>query len=94
MKEGLTRLFKTIMESLLDNSVVTTSTCYGVEPLDKVSRYNREKKTVQISRPAIFSEYDSGMGGTDLMEENINRFRVGIRGNKWWWSIATYLLDV
>jgi len=42
----------------------------------------KKNKKVQISRPAMFSEHNSGMGGTDLMDENINRFRVGIRGKK------------
>ncbi|KAJ3661550.1 hypothetical protein Zmor_005941 [Zophobas morio] len=34
------------------------------------------------------------MGGVDLMDENIGRYRVGMRGKKWWWCIFTWLLDV
>ncbi|XP_025202211.1 protein ALP1-like [Melanaphis sacchari] len=34
------------------------------------------------------------MGGTDQMDENIARHRIGIRGKKWWWSLFTWLIDV
>lgn len=33
------------------------------------------------------------MGGTDLMNQDINRYRVSIRGKKWWWSVFTWFLD-
>lgn len=34
------------------------------------------------------------MRGTDVMDENVSRYRVGIRSKKWWWPIFTWLLDV
>ncbi|XP_025407097.1 piggyBac transposable element-derived protein 3-like [Sipha flava] len=34
------------------------------------------------------------MGGTDLMDENVNRYRIGLRGKKWWWCLFTWLIDV
>lgn len=34
------------------------------------------------------------MGGTDLMDENINRHRIAIRNKKWWWAIFSWTLDV
>lgn len=39
-------------------------------------------------------ECSKNMDGTDIMDENINRRRVAIRGKKWWWPIFTWLLDV
>lgn len=80
----------------MDNSVVTAiSSVHGVSPMTNISRYSRvEKKIIQVSRPAIFTEYNKSMGGTDLMDENINRYRIGIRSKKWWWCIWTYLIDV
>ncbi|KAG5867194.1 hypothetical protein JTB14_031963 [Gonioctena quinquepunctata] len=33
------------------------------------------------------------MGGTDLMEENIARWRISLRGKKWWWCLFIWLLD-
>lgn len=79
-----------------DNSVVTAmSTLHGVQPLTNVTRYSAtEKKKVQVPRPALFTNYNKFMGGTDLMDQNINNYRIGIRGKKWWWPIFTYLIDV
>ena len=37
--------------------------------------------------------YNSGMGGTDRMNKNINSKRRAIRGTKWWWCIFTWLVD-
>ncbi|KAI5703558.1 hypothetical protein M8J76_001890 [Diaphorina citri] len=34
------------------------------------------------------------MGGTDLMDENVNRYRVSIWSKKWWWAIFTCCLHV
>jgi len=33
------------------------------------------------------------MGGMDRMDQDINQYRIGIRGKKWYWSILTWLLD-
>ncbi|KAJ2937338.1 hypothetical protein O0L34_g19219 [Tuta absoluta] len=79
-----------------DNSVVTAmSTVYGVEPITNVGRYSAtEKKKTQVPRPSIFTNYNRYMGGTDLMDQNVNTYRIGFRGKKWWWSIFTYLIDV
>lgn len=28
------------------------------------------------------------------MDQNVNVYRIGIRGKKWWWPIFTWLVDV
>jgi hypothetical protein len=38
---------------------------------------------VQVPRPLVVSTYNNNMGGTDLMDENINIYRISIRGKKW-----------
>lgn len=80
----------------VDNAVITmASTGYGVNPKNSVKRFSRqEKKLVQVPRPLAVSTYNNNMGGTDLMDENINRYRISIRGKKWWWCIYTWLIDV
>ncbi|KAJ8941966.1 hypothetical protein NQ314_010185 [Rhamnusium bicolor] len=80
----------------LDNSVVTVaSNCYGISPMNQVKRYSRkDKKHIQVSRPFVIGEYNSGMGGTDLMDGGVNCYRIGIRSKKWWWCIFTWLIDV
>lgn len=79
-----------------DNSSVTVaSTVHPVFPLGNVKRYSKEeKKYLSVPRPLVVSQYNKNMGGTDLMDENINRHRIAIRGKKWWWPIFTWLLDV
>lgn len=79
-----------------DNAPVTVaSTIHAVNPLQSVNRYSKsEKKTVTVKRPALVGEYNKFMGGTDLMDENINRYRVSVRSKKWWWSIFSWTLDV
>lgn len=80
----------------LDNAVVTVaSTEYGKNPMSKVGRYSRaDKSKIQMSRPYAITRYNAGMGDTDRMDQNVNAYRIGTRGKKWWWSIFTYLIDV
>lgn len=60
-----------------------------------VGRYSAaDKKKIQVPRPFLFTNYNKYMGGTDLMDQNVNTYRIGFRGKKWWWSIFTYLIDV
>lgn len=80
----------------LDNSVITVaSTCFGSIPTSGVKRFSRkEKKTIIVQRPLCIGQYNQFMGGTDLMDENVNRYRIGLRGKKWWWCLFTWLIDV
>ncbi|KAF2881542.1 hypothetical protein ILUMI_24632 [Ignelater luminosus] len=74
-----------------DNNTVTIgSTVYGVNPLSEVKRFSQANtKNIQISRPFSVGQYNSSVGSTDLMNENISRHRIGIRGKKWWWNLFT-----
>lgn len=84
-----------IVVKWMDNSVVAgASTAYGVQPITHVQRYSQQqKKKIRVERPALFTQYNKYMGGTDRMDQNISCYRVGIRGKKWWWSLFTWLLD-
>lgn len=85
-----------ILVKWVDNNIVTAaSTCHGVNPISQVKRYSQAgKKIIQIPQPRIICEYNRCMGGTDLMDQHISRYRVSVRRKKWWWSIFTWLLDV
>ena len=78
-----------------DNNIVTVaSTADGVSPIGQVKRYSQTQKTnIQIQRPYVIGKYNASMGGTDLMDENISRYRIGLRGKKWWWCLFTWLID-
>lgn len=78
-----------------DNSVVTVaSTACSVDPVVSVRRYSqKEKRVVTVKQPNVVCEYNKFMGGTDLMDENINRHRISIRSKKWWWAIFSWCID-
>jgi Transposase IS4 len=79
----------------VDNSVVSVaSTLYGKLPIANVGRYSRaEKRKILVPRPCAIKEYNKSMDGTDRMDQNINAYRIGARGKKWWYSIFTWLVD-
>nr|CAH7714944.1 unnamed protein product [Callosobruchus chinensis] len=85
-----------IITRWMDNSVVTVaSTCHGVNPITSAKRYSvAEKKQIVIARPKNIAAYNNFMGGTDQMDTNLNVYRIGVRGKKWWWPIFTWLVDV
>lgn len=78
-----------------DNAVVSmASTSYGIEPISNVSRYSQTlKRSVQVARPHVIGMYNKYMGGTDRMDEDLARNRIGIRSKKWYWPLFTWLID-
>lgn len=70
------------------------STIFGIEPKDNAAQWNTaQKKKIQVPWPAAVREYNQQMGGTDCFNQNLNKFRVGIGGKKFYWHIFTWLLD-
>ncbi|KAJ8944395.1 hypothetical protein NQ314_009485 [Rhamnusium bicolor] len=63
-----------LLELFFDSEVIkivvtVASNSYGISPMNQVKRYSRkDKKHIQVSRPFVIGEYNSGMGGTDLMD--------------------------
>ena len=84
-----------IMVRWLDNNVVTiASNAHGSHPTKKTPRYSRAAhKVIDVQQPNVFSKYNKCMGGTDQMDQNINNYRISIRGKKWWWPIFTWFVD-
>lgn len=80
----------------VDNAVCSVaSTKYGKNPLDLASRYSRkEQKKISIQRPYAIHQYNTNMGGTDRMDQNVACYRITVRQQKWWWSIFTWAIDV
>ena len=70
-------------------------TAHGNDPISQVKRFsNKEKKIIAIGCLKVVKEYSNNMGGTDQLNQDTNRSRIGIRGKKWWWGIFTWMLDV
>jgi len=79
-----------------DNTVVTVaSNCVSVDPVQTVKRYSRqEKKKIDVSCPYAVCHYNSSMGGVDRMDANVSKWRISVRGKKWYYPIFLELLDV
>lgn len=79
-----------------DNNVVTVaSTFCGVEPVGKVRRYSAaDKKHIMVPQPSCIVMYNQYMGGVDRLDENISKYRIGIRGKKWYWQMLAFPINV
>ncbi|XP_068086621.1 piggyBac transposable element-derived protein 3-like [Anabrus simplex] len=79
-----------------DNKVVTLmSTFVGSEPTKKVKRFDRkERKTIQVDCPKIVIVYNLHMGGVDLLDSIMARYRIIMRTKKWYIKLFYHFLDV
>lgn len=64
----------------------------GPYPLKNV--FPGKKKTYRGEHAPRHQGYNRGMGGTDLMDQNISRHRIAVKGKKWWWAIFTWMVDM
>ncbi|XP_068241088.1 uncharacterized protein [Palaemon carinicauda] len=80
----------------MDNaSRISASTVHTNNASSKVRGYSQsEEKNVEVDCLKIVQEYNQHMGGTDRQNQNVNKYRIGIRGKKWYWCIFTWLIDV
>lgn len=79
-----------------DNAVVTLASNFqSAEPLLYTKRYSRtEKKIVSVSQPNLISSYNANMGGVDMLDNFVAKYRVAVKGKKWWWPIFLNYIDV
>ncbi|XP_025407777.1 piggyBac transposable element-derived protein 3-like [Sipha flava] len=80
----------------MDNAVVTMiSTSCGTKEISHVKRYSQQKKTnILVQRPSLIAKYNTYMGGTDQMDQNLGCYRIGVRGKKWYWPLVTWMFDI
>ncbi|GBP30947.1 Chimeric ERCC6-PGBD3 protein [Eumeta japonica] len=65
------------------------------KPVSQVERFDKANKTrVKISCSHIIQEYNAHVGGVDLMNSFIGRYRIGMRSRKWYLRIFYHLLDM
>ncbi|KAJ8940586.1 hypothetical protein NQ314_010664 [Rhamnusium bicolor] len=81
----------------MDNVVVTmvSSSC-GTQEKGHVKRFSQQqRRNIMILRPKlIIAKYNTYMGSTDQMDQNLSCYRIGIRGKRWYWPILTWMFDV
>lgn len=79
-----------------DTKVVSLiSNFVGANPMQSVERFDKKlKKKVVVDCPNIVKEYNSNMGGVDLLDSMIGRGKIKIRSKKWYMRIYYHLLDI
>jgi len=67
----------------------------GVEPMDMVKRWSiKDKKHIQVDRPAIVKEYKEHMGGVDLMDMLVELYIIDIKAKRYYLRIIFHLIDI
>ncbi|XP_050025155.1 piggyBac transposable element-derived protein 3-like [Dermacentor andersoni] len=79
----------------LDNSLVHVVSSYaGRQPEGTTKRYNRkESKVMDVTRPYSVEVYNKHMGGVDLMDSLIARYRNDVRNKKGYLRMFFHLLN-
>lgn len=79
-----------------DNSVVTLATNFqAVEPVLVAKRFSRtERKVVNVTQPNLIAAYNANMGGVDLLDNFVAKYKIAVKGKKWWWPLFTNYIDV
>lgn len=79
-----------------DNKIVNiASTFVGELEKNIVKRFDKKlNKKIEVSRPNIIQMYNSNMGGVDLIDSMIARYRIIMRTKKWYIKIFYHLLDM
>lgn len=64
-------------------------------PKAQVRRYNRKtKQYVSIDRPNIVGEYNRHMGGVDLIDSIMGRYKIQLHSKRWQVRLFYHLLDL
>lgn len=77
-----------------DNNVVTVlSNSFGKYPTTAVKRRVKGMATT-VQMPNVLRRYNNGMSGVDLSDWKTQRYRISIKGKKWYFCLFSHMLDV
>ena len=78
-----------------NREVYLASNAHKSLPAVKVERYDaKAKKRILVPQPASFQQYNKGMGGVDRCDQNVAKYRISMRGKKWWWALFAWVPDM
>ena len=71
------------------------STFVGTQPISEIKRYNKARhEEEQVSCPKVVHVYNQHVGGIDLLESLVGKYRTKIRSRKWYHRVFFHLLDL
>ncbi|XP_059794088.1 piggyBac transposable element-derived protein 1 [Balaenoptera ricei] len=77
-----------------DGIISLCSNAVGIEPVNEICCFADDKEIPQISQPSIVKLYDECREGVAKMEQIISKYRVRIRGKKWYSVLVSYMIDL
>mgnify|MGYP002654938911 CR=1 FL=1 len=78
-----------------NKAVYLASNCFSPEPLGAVSRYHKSERAYKnVPIPRLILEYNSHMGGVDLLDNAVKNYAITTRVRKWYWAIYSWFLCV
>lgn len=79
-----------------DNKIVNlASTFAGDIPKSTVRRYDKSnKRYIDIDRPFVVGEYNRHMGGVDLIDSIMGRYKILLRSKRWQVRMFYHFLDL
>ena len=78
-----------------NREVYLASNAHPSLPKVKVDRFDaKAKKRILVPQPGSFQKYNKGMGGVDRCDQNVAKYRISMRGKKWWWALFAWVPDM
>ena len=79
-----------------DNRAVTmlsTTTC--LDPIQTTKRWDKkQKKELDVPMPAVIRDYNQHMGGVDLLDSFLAKYRFRIKSRRWYIYLFWHMLSV
>lgn len=97
-EEFISSIHKTPLILLVwkDTKIVNLLSMFvGSFPETTVKRMDRKlKEKVNVTCPNIITQYNRHMGGVDLLDSHMSRYRILLRSKKWYIKLFYHLLDL
>ena len=78
-----------------DNAIVTIPSNHKTHlPLHEATRRVKNTPKTKVKQPYLVHKYNEGMGGVDLMDRRLAKYRPGIWGKKWYWPLFSNALNL